>query len=327
MPAGVAAGAAEEEVDLTLAVRLDPWHNFLRLARYQPDSGPSGILFKRSPGVALRPLPWCAFRNRGLHPVAAPQECAKMNLQTFLLLLALLPPMKKTAFTAGLLTAASLFFGPASHAQVSPPSGTPKGHCSVSGLGGTAAYDIAALVNLGSDGCFLGDKLYYDFSFDGITSGLYTFTLNEKDHTFSGAGLNFTGTSFEYDYKVALYNPVPGQQFLSFNTDASGSATTGELAYSKGLTATTVPLGTVGPSTSFAPGGGAGAIIPFHSGDVGPVAFSSVLTLTNGKIDTITDTLSQKFNGTTVPGPLPILGAGAAFGFSRRLRSRIKQVA
>ena len=30
---------------------------------------------------------------------------------------------------------------------------------------------------------------------------------------------------------------------------------------------------------------------------------------------------------TSVPGPLPILGAGAAFGMSRKLRSRIKQVA
>lgn len=36
----------------------------------------------------------------------------------------------------------------------------------------------------------------------------------------------------------------------------------------------------------------------------------------NGNIDAITNTY--------VPGPLPVLGAGAAFGFSRKLRSRIK---
>jgi MYXO-CTERM domain-containing protein len=29
--------------------------------------------------------------------------------------------------------------------------------------------------------------------------------------------------------------------------------------------------------------------------------------------------------GTEVPGPLPLLGAGAAFGWSRRLRQRVKQ--
>ncbi|MFM7171233.1 MAG: hypothetical protein ACKOYH_10405 [Cyanobium sp.] len=32
----------------------------------------------------------------------------------------------------------------------------------------------------------------------------------------------------------------------------------------------------------------------------------------------------DNFTNTFVPGPLPILGAGAAFGFSRKLRSRIK---
>jgi len=35
------------------------------------------------------------------------------------------------------------------------------------------------------------------------------------------------------------------------------------------------------------------------------------------------DNLSNDFSQ-TVPGPLPLLGAGAAFGFSRRIRSRIK---
>jgi hypothetical protein len=29
-------------------------------------------------------------------------------------------------------------------------------------------------------------------------------------------------------------------------------------------------------------------------------------------------------NGVVVPGPLPLLGVGAAFGFSRNLRKRIK---
>jgi hypothetical protein len=37
-----------------------------------------------------------------------------------------------------------------------------------------------------------------------------------------------------------------------------------------------------------------------------------------GQLDNYTNTFE------TVPGPLPILGAGAAFGFSRKLRSRIK---
>lgn len=35
---------------------------------------------------------------------------------------------------------------------------------------------------------------------------------------------------------------------------------------------------------------------------------------------------AQETPGDTIPGPLPLLGVGAAFGFSRKLRNRIKQV-
>jgi hypothetical protein len=45
---------------------------------------------------------------------------------------------------------------------------------------------------------------------------------------------------------------------------------------------------------------------------------SYTVTGANVGIDLITNTYTQ------TPGPLPILGAGAAFGFSRKLRSRIK---
>lgn len=38
-------------------------------------------------------------------------------------------------------------------------------------------------------------------------------------------------------------------------------------------------------------------------------------------------TQTKPSTDTSVPGPLPILGAGAAFGLSRKLRNRIKQVA
>jgi len=42
-----------------------------------------------------------------------------------------------------------------------------------------------------------------------------------------------------------------------------------------------------------------------------------------GAIDTLENSFKQ-IQHTTVPGPLPLLGAGAAFGFSRNLRKRIK---
>ena len=77
-----------------------------------------------------------------------------------------------------------------------------------------------------------------------------------------------------------------------------------------------------------------------------PVCGARIAQLTNppspdgwdpigGKVICVTDTLTvQPLTGNVdmyqnafrqvVPGPLPILGAGAAFGFSRKLRSRIK---
>lgn len=48
---------------------------------------------------------------------------------------------------------------------------------------------------------------------------------------------------------------------------------------------------------------------------------SWVLDPATGRVSSISNVFSQK---TTVPGPVPLLGAGAAFGFSRRLRRRLK---
>jgi hypothetical protein len=41
----------------------------------------------------------------------------------------------------------------------------------------------------------------------------------------------------------------------------------------------------------------------------------------HGDVDNIQNACGQT---STLPGPLPLLGAGAAFGFSRRIRSGIK---
>jgi hypothetical protein len=46
--------------------------------------------------------------------------------------------------------------------------------------------------------------------------------------------------------------------------------------------------------------------------------YSGSINITTGAVTQYVDRINQ------TPGPLPILGAGAAFGFSRKLRSRIK---
>jgi len=54
-------------------------------------------------------------------------------------------------------------------------------------------------------------------------------------------------------------------------------------------------------------------------------SFTTTLVVDAGtSVTGITSLVDQRQPDTEVPGPLPLLGAGAAFGFSRRIRSRIK---
>jgi hypothetical protein len=56
-------------------------------------------------------------------------------------------------------------------------------------------------------------------------------------------------------------------------------------------------------------------------------AFTNTFNVTSQGFTTFDNSVDQKAATSSVPGPLPILGAGAAFGFSRKLRSRIKAAA
>jgi len=224
--------------------------------------------------------------------------------------------MKKFTPAASLLAAMVASFGAASPAHATVPE------CNF-------FYSVAQLTTPGF-ACYEGDKIYSEFSgFGGIApSAGFTFTISGAESTFSGTGLNFTGSSFNYAYKVSLFNPLLGQAFKTYNTNAAGSSTSAILNYTKELS-TIAPGVVTGPSISPHGTTGGGSLVNFGPGEVGPLYFSSNLTLTSGKIDKITDTLNQVKDpfAPEVPGPLPLLGAGAAFGFSRRLRSRIKQAA
>jgi len=75
---------------------------------------------------------------------------------------------------------------------------------------------------------------------------------------------------------------------------------------------------------------GFASLVSTNGGNVSPVAVNgTLLTVENlwevpqGDIlDSFKDVYTQK--PASVPGPLPLLGAGMALGFSRKLRSRIK---
>ncbi len=221
--------------------------------------------------------------------------------------------MKKLTLGVATFVASTLSLVVIAPAQAAPVS------CSAGAGGMGLGWNISTLTALSPDGCFIGDKVYSDFSFSGLSQGGFNFTKSGADHTFSGSGLNFTGSSFTYSYKVSLYNPPVGQEFFKYNTNAAGSATESALQFDKSLTA-------AGFTPSVTDQSNPGTIVTLPAGTISPLMFTSNLTRTGGKIDTITDSLTQKLDDTVaVPGPLPVLGAGAAFAFSRRLRNRIKQ--
>ncbi len=146
----------------------------------------------------------------------------------------------------------------------------------------------------------------------GPVSGGFTDDLFTTDLHFSPSILG-PSTGF-FDYTLAI-NPTSGYHFDTVQLDSS----VGILLGSPGQTIVKKVV-TGGPTLTSIDGAPAGPLVfntpsPITVRDTWNVAPED--TLTNVK-----DSFTQ-----TVPGPLPLLGAAAAFGWSRRLRSRVKPVA
>jgi hypothetical protein len=178
----------------------------------------------------------------------------------------------------------------------------------------------------------LGDKLLeitaYDFNkWDGISSfvktpGVFQFTWNE--------GILATITDDSWTLRTAFDLPGVGGN----NTDALGSlnytlAIVGTSAtFVDGRLDTATNSGFVSVTKAIAGFGSATAVN--NTGSVPPsvplsgtsIQVTDTYTVgTNGILNSFNNTFTQT---DSVPGPLPLLGAGMALGFSRKLRSRIK---
>ena len=195
---------------------------------------------------------------------------------------------------------------------------------------GSGAYSISELTAAPGFACTIADKEYSNFAFDGITAGNYGFTYDDPagggtgDHTFSGQGLNYRGAGFTYKYTVTIVKP--GMNFAGFNTGFSTSSN--DSGFTKALSAYKADGTTLIGSTSATASSANGTGYSFVPSEPGPIVFKNVVTRavgTNPRMDIISDSVSQSPNTPppTVPGPLPLLGAGAAFGMSRKLRRRI----
>jgi hypothetical protein len=157
---------------------------------------------------------------------------------------------------------------------------------------------------------------------------------------------NPTGSGFANADTITILNPTGEIYTFAINFAGDSTALIGPANGSLSFTATAAnglvfldasgnfdkTVGTASVTTTLSNLSGSGQLVTTGSG-VGPTLFNSNTTATSGLISwaaasgSVSQSLSLAFNlqnQASVPGPLPLLGAGMAFGFSRKLRKRIK---
>ena len=142
-------------------------------------------------------------------------------------------------------------------------------------------------------------------------SGVYSFTVDY------GAQMSNINDTTEYQIAIDLAN-APSQAFqtVSLSYNAVGSVVEKYIYESvsdfdeTNMTANLLAkLTTTNPTYNVTPG-------------LQSLFIVDMITDNGGTISSFTNSFTQY---TGVPGPLPLMGAGAAFGFSRRLRRRTRQ--
>ena len=187
---------------------------------------------------------------------------------------------------------------------------------------------LATLSALGMTGCEVGDKTYYDFETSTIaTDSTVSFFNVDPFHTITVQAPNMMafmpGTDYMLKYKMKLTDPSSILRIKNFTTGATTSVP--GTNWMKKLTGTSItPVGMAVDTSVSSPMATSPTVA-----SVPPsldISFESELMVSAGLVTSFTDTVEQGPIEET-PAPLPILGAGAAFGFSRKLRRRQRGLA
>lgn len=152
------------------------------------------------------------------------------------------------------------------------------------------------------------------FSFTNGGTNNFQYSV-QGTNAYTVAGSNY---SLSYDLTA------PTGRLLSLFTASGSSSVEGSQAYytltestqSKTATANIGFPTTIGGTATFSP-------------KITTTTFTGTLDVNVDNISSITGLVTSVLPAPAsgVPGPLPILGAGCAFGFSRKVRNRIKSVA
>lgn len=201
--------------------------------------------------------------------------------------------------------------------------------CSGGGATSTLASFTVALAKTAGFSCQVGDKVLSEFDFTNATGFKDTdgFTFNDN--------VALATHTLQYNGDAALAGMQNGvfSGFFTYRITAVGLADLA--AYQADIqsvrqTGATIPthslqeiFPTIGTIITAPPNTGN---IPFSSLLKTAVMKSSYQQFANSQIRNLQDTFIQT-QPEKVPGPLSLLGAGAAFAYSRKLRNRVKAVA
>jgi hypothetical protein len=226
------------------------------------------------------------------------------------------------ASTALLFAAGTLAFVGAApaHAGTCPGDGTNNG-----------TFNLSLIDTDPSLTCTIGDKTYSNFSYTGFVTTVpanNVVTISESgmgglQHTIGMMNTTgWTSASNTFNYTVSI---ASGPNTFDLWA-ATGSSSIIMSGFDSTVTATN---STPSPNPNMVSGAFSTAMSPstFTNGTT-TSAFTNTFNVTNNAFTSFDNSIVQKSPPTgSVPGPLPLLGAGAAFGFSRRIRSRIKAAA
>ena len=180
--------------------------------------------------------------------------------------------------------------------------------------------------------CTIGDKVYSNFSYSGFVSSdsaqnvvnISESGVGALQHTIgmqNTAGWTSAENTFNYTITIAS-----GSNLLD-KWAATGSSSIIGSVFNSTVTATNSSPST-NPDNVSGAFSTAGSPSTFNANTL-TAAFTNRFNVTGNAFTSFDNSVIQKDPTATTqtPGPLPILGAGAAFSLSRRIRSRIKLAA
>jgi len=157
--------------------------------------------------------------------------------------------------------------------------------------------------------------------FDGLDRFAFQSAVNNFQYSLQGASA-WSGTGLGLNYTVTA--PAT-KQFNYYTSNLSSSNDPASDAGNYTIASATQPQAVA----TFAPPLAATGGLKFYSPKLTTDTFTATLNVTGGTIASVTGVVASQPipASTSVPGPLPLLGAAAAFGFSRKVRTRIKAAA